>query len=203
MRSTDALPRRSPNACRGRRATAFAVIALGKLGSRELNYSSDVDLLLLFDPARLAERDRDDPGEAAVRMGRRLVELLQTRTEAGYVARVDLRLRPSPEVTPIVLPVDAAISYYESQALPWERAAFIRARAAAGDRALGEAFLGEIQPVHLAPRARFRGDRRNSRDLARASATISRKARRSAPASTSSAAAAAFARPNSSPRSSS
>ena len=124
----------------------FAVLALGKLGSRELNYSSDVDLILLFDPAVLPRRARDDPGEAAVRVGRRLVELLQQRTEDGYVARVDLRLRPSPEVTPIVLPAEAAISYYESQALPWERAAFIRARAAAGDIALGQRFLGEIQP---------------------------------------------------------
>jgi len=130
----------------GASSNGFAVIALGKLGSRELNYSSDVDLLLLFDPAVLAKRDRDDPGEAAVRVGRRLVELLQQRTEDGYVARVDLRLRPSPEVTPIVLPVDAAISYYESQALSWERAAFIRARAAAGDRELGNRFLAEIRP---------------------------------------------------------
>ena len=127
-------------------ADGFAVLALGKLGSRELNYSSDVDLILLFDPATLARRERDEPGEAAVRIARRLVELLQMRTADGYVARVDLRLRPSPEVTPIALPVEAAISYYESQALPWERAAFIRARAIAGDRSLGERFLAEIQP---------------------------------------------------------
>lgn len=130
----------------GADTTGFAVLALGKLGSRELNYSSDVDLVLLFDPATLPKRDRDDAGEAAVRIGKRMAELLQQRTEDGYVARVDLRLRPSPEVTPIVLPADAAISYYESQALPWERAAFIRARACAGDVALGERFLGEIQP---------------------------------------------------------
>jgi glutamate-ammonia-ligase adenylyltransferase len=123
-----------------------AVLALGKLGSRELNYSSDVDLVLLFDPDKLPRRPRDDPGEAAVRYGRRFVELMQQRTEDGYVARVDLRLRPAPEVTPIVLPVGAAISYYESSALPWERAAFIRARAAAGDRALGQFFLDEIRP---------------------------------------------------------
>src|SRR4029079_4734454 len=110
------------------------------------NYSSDVDLILLFDPARMAKRERDDAGEAAVRIGRRVVELLQTRTAEGYVARVDMRLRPSPEVTPIVLPVEAAISHYESSALPWERAAFIRARACAGDIALGESFLGAIQP---------------------------------------------------------
>ncbi len=124
----------------------FGVLALGKLGSRELNYSSDVDLILLFDPDRVARRERDEPGEAAVRIARRLVELLQQRTQHGYVARVDLRLRPSPEVTPIALPVEAAISYYESQALPWERAAFIRARSVAGDRALGERFLAEVQP---------------------------------------------------------
>ncbi len=130
----------------GADTSGFAVLALGKLGSRELNYSSDVDLVLLFDPATLAKRERDDPGEAAVRIGRRLVELLQQRTEDGYVARVDLRLRPSPEVTPIVLPAEAAISYYESQAAPWERAAFIRARACAGDIPLGERFLAEIQP---------------------------------------------------------
>ena len=124
----------------------FAVIAMGKLGSRELNYSSDVDLLLLFDPETLPKRPRDDAGEVAVRYGRRVIELLQKRTEDGYVQRVDLRLRPSPEVTPIALPVNAAISHYESSALPWERAAFIRARAAAGDVALGQRFLDAIQP---------------------------------------------------------
>jgi glutamate-ammonia-ligase adenylyltransferase len=126
--------------------SGFAVIAMGKLGSHELNYSSDVDLLLLFDPETLPRRERDDVGEAAVRIGRRLIEILQKRTEDGYVERVDLRLRPSPEVTPIVLPVNAAISHYESSALPWERAAFIRARAAAGDIGLGQRFLGAIQP---------------------------------------------------------
>jgi glutamate-ammonia-ligase adenylyltransferase len=119
---------------------------MGKLGSRELNYSSDVDLLPLFDLDRLPRRARDDAGEAAVRIGRRLIELLQRRTADGYVERVDLRLRPSPEVTPIALPVHAAISHYESSALPWERAAFIRARAAAGDLALGRQFLDAIQP---------------------------------------------------------
>jgi [glutamine synthetase] adenylyltransferase / [glutamine synthetase]-adenylyl-L-tyrosine phosphorylase len=124
----------------------FAVIAMGKLGSHELSYSSDVDLLLLFDPATLPRCGRDDHGEAAVRVGRRIIEILQKRTEDGYVQRVDLRLRPSPEVTPIALPVDAAISHYESSALPWERAAFIRARAAAGDVVVGQRFLHSIQP---------------------------------------------------------
>ena len=139
---TAAIQERVPDA----EPRGFAVIAMGKLGSRELNYSSDVDLILLFDPKTLPTRARDDAGEGAVRIARRLIELLQRRTEDGYVQRVDLRLRPSPEVTPIALPVDAAISHYESSALPWERAAFIRARAAAGDIALGERFLHAIQP---------------------------------------------------------
>lgn len=124
----------------------LAVIALGKLGSRELNFSSDVDLILLFDPEILPLRAREEPGDAAVRIGRRLIEMLQKRTEDGYVARVDLRLRPSPEVTPIALPVNAAISYYESSAVGWERAAFIRARCCAGDRLVGEGFLKALEP---------------------------------------------------------
>jgi len=124
----------------------FAAIALGKQGSHELNYSSDIDPILIFDPATLPCRPREEPDEAAVRIGRRVVEILQARDGDGYVLRVDLRLRPSPEVTPIVLPVDAAISYYESLALPWERAAFIRSRAAAGDVALGARFLETIRP---------------------------------------------------------
>jgi glutamate-ammonia-ligase adenylyltransferase len=124
----------------------FAALALGKHGSRELNYSSDIDPILIFDPATLPRRPREDPVEAAVRIARRVIELLQTRDGDGYVFRVDLRLRPSPEATPLALPIDAALGYYESSALPWERAAFIRARAAAGDRAMGQRFLDAIQP---------------------------------------------------------
>ncbi|OYY72962.1 MAG: glutamine-synthetase adenylyltransferase [Sphingomonas sp. 28-63-12] len=130
----------------GAPATGFAAIALGKQGSHELNYSSDIDPILLFDPATLPCRPRETADDAAVRIGRRVIELLQTRDGDGYVLRVDLRLRPSPEITPIVLRADAAIAYYESQALPWERAAFIRARAAAGDLALGRHFLETVQP---------------------------------------------------------
>jgi glutamate-ammonia-ligase adenylyltransferase len=137
-----AIRERTPDA----EPVGFAAIALGKQGSRELNYSSDLDPILIFDPATLPVRPREDPEEAAVRIGKRVVELLQARDGDGYVFRIDLRLRPSPEITPIVLPVDAAISYYESQALQWERAAFIRARACAGDLALGQEFLSAIRP---------------------------------------------------------
>ncbi len=137
-----AIEERTPGAA----PVGFTAIALGKQGSRELNYSSDIDPILLYDPAILPRRERDDPAEAAVRIARRATELLQARDGDGYVLRVDLRLRPSPEATPIALPVDAAIGYYESAALPWERAAFIRARAAAGDIALGTRFLDAIRP---------------------------------------------------------
>ncbi len=124
----------------------FAVIALGKHGGQELNYSSDIDPIFLFDPATLPHRDRDDVADAAVRIGRRVIEMLSARDQHGYVFRVDMRLRPSPEVSPIALPVNAAIGYYESSALAWEQAAFIRARFAAGDAALGNHFLKSIQP---------------------------------------------------------
>jgi glutamate-ammonia-ligase adenylyltransferase len=130
----------------GEPARGFSILALGKLGGRELNYSSDLDLVFLYDPETLPRRAREEPGQAAVRIGQRVVEVLQKRTEAGYAFRIDLRLRPSPEVTPIALPVEAAIAYYESAALPWERAAFVRARLAAGDQLLGRYFLDAIHP---------------------------------------------------------
>lgn len=137
-----AISERTPDA----EPRGFVAIALGKQGSHELNYSSDIDPIFLFDPATLPTRPREEPQEAAVRIGKRVVELLQARDGNGYVLRVDLRLRPSSEVTPIALPVNAAIGYYESAALPWERAAFIRARACAGDIGLGERFLAAISP---------------------------------------------------------
>lgn len=130
----------------GAQNLGFAVIGLGKHGGRELNYSSDIDPIFLFDPQTLPHRERDDVAEAAVRYGRRVIELLSALDADGYVFRVDMRLRPSPEVSPIVLPVEAAISYYESSALAWEQAAFIRSRVCAGDRALGHYFLNAIQP---------------------------------------------------------
>jgi glutamate-ammonia-ligase adenylyltransferase len=130
----------------GAEPRGFAILGLGKLGGRELNYSSDVDLIFLYDPATLPTRPREAAEQAALRIGQRVIEILQKRTEQGYAFRVDMRLRPSPEVTSVALPVDAAISYYESAALPWERAAFIRARQVAGDPALARYFLEAIHP---------------------------------------------------------
>lgn len=127
-------------------ATGFIALALGKHGAGELNYSSDIDPILLYDPATLPRRTRDEPGEAAQRYAREVVRLLADTTADGYVFRIDLRLRPASEVSPLALSVNAALSHYETSALAWERAAFIRARACAGDVAAGEAFLDAIRP---------------------------------------------------------
>ncbi len=137
-----AIEERTPGAAHA----GFAALALGKHGSGELNYSSDIDPVLIFDPTTLPHRTREEPGEAATRIARRVVEIMQAPHAEGIVFRVDLRLRPSPEATPPALPIGAAIGYYESSALPWERAAFIRARACAGDVALGTRFLAAIRP---------------------------------------------------------
>ena len=139
---TDAILRRAP----GAEPTGFSALALGKQGAGELNYSSDIDPILLYDPARLPRRERDEPGEAADRVARTVVETLSKVTADGYVFRVDLRLRPASEVSPLAISFDAALSHYESSALAWERAAFIRARACSGDVPAGEAFLGQIRP---------------------------------------------------------
>ena len=138
----DAIRRRVP----GAEPAGFIALALGKHGAGELNYSSDIDPILLYDPRLLPRRTRDDPGEAAQRVARTLVETLSQNTGEGYVFRVDLRLRPASEVSPLAIPVEAALTHYESSALAWERAAFIRARACAGDVAAGEAFLAAIRP---------------------------------------------------------
>jgi len=138
----DAIRRRAPDS----EPAGFVALALGKHGARELNYSSDIDPILLYDPATLPRRERDEPGEAAQRVARTLVETLSHITDEGYVFRVDLRLRPASEVSPLAISFDGALSHYESSALAWERAAFIRARACAGDIPAGEEFLAAIRP---------------------------------------------------------
>ena len=139
---TAAIARRVPDA----EPAGMIALALGKHGAGELNYSSDIDPILLYDPETLPRRERDEPGEAAQRYAREIVRLLSDNTAEGYVFRVDLRLRPASEVSPLAIPLEAAITHYESSALAWERAAYIRARACAGDIAAGEAFLDHIRP---------------------------------------------------------
>ena len=131
---------------RGAPNRGLVALALGKLGSRELNYSSDVDLILLHDPELIPARAHEEPDEAAVRIARRAVALLADRQADGYVARVDLRLRPSSEITPISMSLNAAEHYYQSEAETWERLAFVRSRAVGGDMALGAEFFARIRP---------------------------------------------------------
>ena len=127
----------------------FTVLGMGKLGARELNYSSDVDLILLFDPAApiytKKTADHAMTGFAA-RIARGLVALMETRDADGYVFRTDLRLRPDPAATPPAIAIGNAITYYESMGQNWERAAMIKARPVAGDLSLGWSFLDAIRP---------------------------------------------------------
>ena len=122
------------------------VLGMGKLGAFELNYSSDIDLIVLFDPDRLRYRGRESPMACAVRLTRTLVHVLEHRTRDGYVFRTDLRLRPHPPGHPLALSVDDAEQYYERHGQNWERAALIKARVIAGDRSAGEGFLRALEP---------------------------------------------------------
>ncbi len=125
-------------------ACGFVALGMGKLGARELNYSSDVDLVLLFDPART--RGEAVPGAVHARLARDLASLMEARDPNGYVFRIDLRLRPDPVATPPAVSLPAALAYYEGMAQNWERAAMLKARPVAGDLALGAEFLEEIRP---------------------------------------------------------
>ena len=124
---------RAAGACR------FCVVALGKLGAGELNLSSDIDLVYLSDPPG------DVPGAqaatlAAARMGETITEIL-----AGGSFRVDLRLRPGGRNSSLVVPVEAALGFYQSLGQTWERAALLRARTVAGDTQIGARLIAELQ----------------------------------------------------------
>jgi glutamate-ammonia-ligase adenylyltransferase len=126
--------------------TGLVVLALGKHGARELNYSSDIDIILFFDPETAPLTGASSPGQIYSRIGQTIAKLLQERTADGYVHRVDYRLRPDPASTPVAVSLPAAYSYYESVGQNWERAAMIKARPVAGDRAIGEGFLADLIP---------------------------------------------------------
>jgi [glutamine synthetase] adenylyltransferase / [glutamine synthetase]-adenylyl-L-tyrosine phosphorylase len=128
------------------RDSGLIVLGIGKLGGYELNYSSDIDLILLYDAARVRVTARDGVQAFFVRLTRDLVRILEERTGDGYVFRTDLRLRPDPASTPLAMSVAAALAYYESVGQNWERAALIKARPAAGDRVAGQRFLHELRP---------------------------------------------------------
>ena len=127
-------------------APGYFCVAMGKHGAHELNYSSDIDYSVFYEPRLLDLADGVEPHEFAVRLTQQVAQLLQDRTSEGYVFRVDLRLRPDPSSTPVAVTVDAALDYYQTVGQNWERAAFIKARICAGDFTAGEAFLAEMQP---------------------------------------------------------
>ncbi|MBV9053900.1 MAG: bifunctional [glutamine synthetase] adenylyltransferase/[glutamine synthetase]-adenylyl-L-tyrosine phosphorylase [Hyphomicrobiales bacterium] len=124
----------------------FVLIAMGKHGARELNYSSDIDLIAIHDSAHALVAQGTEPDALFARLTQRVVRLLQSRTADDYVLRVDLRLRPDPSSTPPSVPLAAAYQYYETVGQNWERAAFIKARPVAGDIGMGQAFLAELTP---------------------------------------------------------
>jgi glutamate-ammonia-ligase adenylyltransferase len=127
----------------------FVALAMGKLGAAELNFSSDIDLILLYDgtmPVYAGGRAADSIGSFTSRMARDLITLMEARDGNGYVFRTDLRLRPDPAATPPAVSLHAALTYYESLGQNWERAAMIKGRPVAGDLALGHRFLEAIRP---------------------------------------------------------
>jgi glutamate-ammonia-ligase adenylyltransferase len=136
-----------PGAMPGDEATAagMVVLAMGKMGAAELNYSSDIDLICLFDDERYGD-DAGDARAAFIRVTRKTAALLSEVTDEGYVFRTDLRLRPDASVTPVCISISAAEAYYEAEGRTWERAAYIKARPCAGDIVAGERFLATLTP---------------------------------------------------------
>ena len=130
----------------GPEAGGMFVLGMGKLGARELNYSSDIDLIVLFDENRHDPDDYADLRKGFIRVTQRLVKLLSEVTGDGYVFRTDLRLRPDPSVTPVCIATDPAEHYYESVGRTWERAAYIKARPIAGALEAGDGFLARLRP---------------------------------------------------------
>jgi len=122
------------------------VLAMGKMGAGELNYSSDIDLIVFFDRNATSLDPDIEPQPFFVRLTQGMARLLQQRSGEGYVFRVDLRLRPDPASTQVAISTEAALHYYEREGRTWERAAMIKARPCAGDIRAGEAVVSEIAP---------------------------------------------------------
>ncbi|NBZ87607.1 glutamine-synthetase adenylyltransferase [Stagnihabitans tardus] len=123
----------------------MVVLAMGKMGAHELNYSSDIDLICLFDET-LHPGTEMEARQAFIRVTRKMTGLLSDITQDGYVFRTDLRLRPDASVMPVCLSMASALAYYEAEGRTWERAAHIKARPCAGDIAAGERYLKALTP---------------------------------------------------------
>jgi glutamate-ammonia-ligase adenylyltransferase len=137
---------KAPDPERPEQASGLIVLAMGKMGAGELNYSSDIDLIVFFDRNSTSLAEDIEPQPFFVRLTQAMARLLQQRTGEGYVFRVDLRLRPDPASTQVAISTEAALHYYEREGRTWERAAMIKALPCAGDLAAGEAMVAEIAP---------------------------------------------------------
>jgi glutamate-ammonia-ligase adenylyltransferase len=126
--------------------SGLVVLAMGKMGAGELNYSSDIDLIVFFESTAPTLAPDIEPQPFFVRVTQALARLLQQRTGDGYVFRVDLRLRPDPSSTQVAISIESALHYYEREGRTWERAAMIKARPCAGDLRTGDALVAEIAP---------------------------------------------------------
>lgn len=126
--------------------SGLVVLGMGKYGAFELNYSSDIDIVIFYDFEKLPLAADLYPSDFFVKLTKSLARIMQDRTEDGYVFRTDLRLRPDPGGTAVAVSLPAAAVYYESRGQNWERAAFIKARPVAGDIELGTKFLKELAP---------------------------------------------------------
>lgn len=126
--------------------SGLIVLAMGKMGAGELNYSSDIDLIVFFDRTATSLAEDIEPQPFFVRVTQAMARMLQQRSGEGYVFRVDLRLRPDPASTQVAISTDAALHYYEREGRTWERAAMIKARPCAGDPKAGEALIAELAP---------------------------------------------------------
>ena len=124
----------------------MVALAMGKMGAGELNYSSDIDLICVFDEERYAPEDYHDARASLIRATRKMAATLNDLTAEGYVFRTDLRLRPDPSVTPVCLSMEAAERYYEGEGRTWERAAHIKAHPCAGDLEAGARYLKRLTP---------------------------------------------------------
>ncbi|UFM66488.1 glutamine-synthetase adenylyltransferase [Paracoccus sp. MA] len=127
-------------------AGGIVALAMGKMGAGELNYSSDIDLIVLYDDSAYARDDQHEARASLIRATRKAAATISDNTDQGYVFRTDLRLRPDAAVTPVCISISAALAYYEAEGRTWERSAYIKARPCAGDLAAGARFLRELRP---------------------------------------------------------
>ncbi len=137
----------SPSGDSDARPARFVILALGKLGGEELNYSSDIDLIFLYDVEGQTRGPRVvSNAEYFTRLGGELVRLLSDHTSLGLAYRVDMRLRPEGDQGPLARSIAGTLGYYETAGRTWERQAMIKCRPIAGDMSLGLAFLDAIRP---------------------------------------------------------